>query len=95
MITAISKDNWVLSLKGSVNIWIDESQKENILRILESNQKFFEAPDGRIVMKESVLYIVHAKDVEEANYIRRGWSKWDCGHWRPRNEKKCGDCYYI
>lgn len=91
---ALSKDNLVLVLKGSVQIYIDEKEKEIIMSFITTGRKTFELRN-RLIVSDSILYIVPAKDVEEAMYQRRGWVKWDCGHWRPRNENKCGTCYYL
>ena len=88
----ISKDNFVLALRGGVNLYINEEEKSTIESLINSGQKLIKVK-GKLIMSEAILYIVSAVDVEEAMMIRRGYVKCESGHWYQRNLPKCDKCY--
>lgn len=89
----LSKDNFVLALRGGVNIYISDEEKSLIESLINSGQKLIKVK-GKLIMSEAILYIVSAADVEEAMMIKRGYVKCEKGHWYQRNLAKCDKCYY-
>jgi len=89
----ITQETRVLQLKGGVNIYITPEEEEKIKGFIQADLNFFMVR-GRLIMRDSVLYIVSAADVEEAMMIKRGYVKCEKGHWYQRNLAKCDKCYY-
>lgn len=90
---SITSETRVLVLKGGVSIYITPSEEEQIEGFLKAKIDFFKVK-GRLIMRDSVLYIVSAVDISEATMIKRGYLKCDKGHWYQRNLTKCGQCYF-
>ena len=89
----LSTETRVLQLKGGVNIYISPAEEEQIEGFIKSRVDFFKVR-GRLIMRDSVLYIVPIGDIEEAMMVKRGYVKCEKGHWYQRNLAKCDKCYY-
>jgi len=89
----ITQETKVLQLKGGISIYITPEEEEKIKSCITANMSFFQVR-GRLIMRDSVLYIVSAADIEEAMMIKRGYVKCEKGHWYQRNLAKCDKCYW-
>lgn len=90
----LSKDNWVLSLKGGVNIYITEEEKDSLESIINNQTSNLIKIKSKIIMVNSILYIVPATDIEETMRLKRGQWKCEKGHWNDRGINKCSSCYF-
>lgn len=93
MTTELSKNLWVLVLRGGVNIPIDEEQYNQIEQMLKSGQEVFKV-SGRLITKGAVLFIAPVADMEVAERKSRGMWQCSVGHWQPKGNQKCAQCYY-
>ena len=91
---SISNETWAVSLRGNINLPISEEERDIVHQFLESDQRIIQVR-GRIISREAILFLCTMKDLEEAEYKRRGfWQCKRCGYWWDRQTKKCSDCYY-
>lgn len=91
MTTEITDKNWVLMLRGNVKLYINEAEFNGIKDAIKRDADMLEV-QGKLVMKQAILYILPAVDIKNTeeiqNNVRRGM--WKCEHgWVPREYKEC------
>jgi hypothetical protein len=88
MTQAITDKTHILALRDNVKIWINQNEFEAIKAALSGDKWMFEI-QGRIIMKNAVLYIISAADQVEAEKIKRGYWRCSSGNLHSPEFKEC------
>lgn len=93
MTQEITDQMWVLVLRGGVKVFINEAEFNGIKIALQTGSELLEV-QGKLITKQSVLYLISAADLkkvdDERDRTRRG--DWKCihGRWIEKKYKECG-----
>lgn len=79
---------YVLVLRGNVKIYINLNEFEGIKQAIGRGEEMFEV-QSRLVMKQSVLYLVSASDLDNAEKMKKGWWKCHAGNLHDPKYKEC------
>jgi gamma-glutamylcyclotransferase (GGCT)/AIG2-like uncharacterized protein YtfP len=71
----ITDKTHVLVLRGNVKIYINLAEFEGIKNAISRGEDMFEV-QGRLIMKQAILYLISAADQDIADKIKKGW--WKC-----------------
>lgn len=89
MTQEITDQTWIVALKGGTILPISEKQKDIIHYQLENTSHGVFNINGRIVVREAILYLIPATDYEETLRLKRGEWKCEKGHWNSRGLTSC------
>lgn len=93
MTTELSKDNWIVMLKGNVKLYIDEAQHQALIAAVSHGETGFTLVKGRLVSLQAILFTSPANefDREEEDKDHKFRGDWKCssGKW---HDKKYDDC---
>lgn len=88
MTTALSDKNYILALRDNVKLWLNKEEYEAIKKALSSDKWMFEV-QGRLIMKQAVMYVISATDQDQADKIKRGFWKCHAGNLHAPEYKEC------
>jgi hypothetical protein len=81
---------WCLRTISGIEVWLNESEKENCLKMFDSNKETL-LIDGRYIKISSIDGIYTAEDIDTLRHTKKG--DWLCkyGQWHSRKEAEW-DC---
>ena len=81
----LSKNLMCISIKGNIEIWIEEERINGLITKLNDKPGFIEI-DGQIVNSYDIIGVFDASTMYDAQQRRKG--SWMCGkgNWHLRNE---------
>ncbi len=88
METSITDRTHVLVLRGNVKIYINLGEFESIKKAISRGEEMLEV-QGRLVMKQSILYLISAADQDTADKIKKGYWKCSAGNLHAPEYKDC------
>lgn len=94
----LSKETFVLCLKGGLRIPITKERRDFIASALADKSIDTLDIDDKLIARYSILYVLPMKDIEIVERKERGEWQCDKGHWNDKGSKRCeGEgkhCYY-
>lgn len=88
MTNQLTDKRFIVGLRGGYKIYVNEEQKESIIKALEISQTFIKH-NGGIFRASEINYVLQADQIEKDEKIKKG--DWQCswGHWHQKFEQ-CG-----
>jgi hypothetical protein len=84
---ALTKELMCITMRNSVNIWLEKERKEALYQVLErSRQSRFITFDGTVINAADIVGIFTPQQMDEMEKCKRGL--WACkyGEWHGRSE---------
>ena len=88
METSLTDKTHVLVLRGNVKIYINLGEFESIKKAISRGEEMLEV-QGRLVMKQSILYLISASDQDTADKVKKGYWKCHSGNLHDPKYKEC------
>jgi len=84
----LTDKTWVLVLRDNVRLYLNEQDAEKVKQAVSSGAGTLDI-QGRLIMKQAILYLISASDQDVADKIRKGW--WKCAN-GVLHDPKYKDC---
>lgn len=88
MESSLTDKTHVLVLRGNVKLYINVNEFEGIKKAISRGEDMFEV-QGRLIMKQAVLYLISASDQDTADKIKKGYWKCHAGDLHAPEYKDC------